>query len=403
LVNQHGLKKLTRKELNSRIIKLVLIFISCLLIASVSRGQFSAGPNDSINPGIPVTLTATYGQVGIPVTMGDDDVDGPFPIGFDFMFFGTVYNQFYIGANGWISFVPNVSSSGIREAFAVPSAANYNPKSCILGPFVDLLPKTSDSYIYYLTEGTAPNRQLVVMWCQTPLYWCQDSYATFQIILDEGTNIVENQIYSKPECIALNKATLGLQNGTGMIGFAVPGRNATFWSASREGWRYSPLSADSFAVAPIPYKLIPLVPGNKISYAWYEGSNLISSEQTVTVAPSQTTIYRATMTLCVGENFDTTVTVYVLPKIPTAFSPNGDGVNDEFRIIGLPPENITMYNIQIFDRWGHLVFTSTNILESWDGKINGQKCAEGLYAWAIYYEDNNKIKVSNKGTVMLIR
>ena len=235
------------------------------------------------------------------------------------------------------------------------------------------------------------------------MFHCLDLFATFQIILNEGSNTIDNQIFIKPECLELNTGTLGLQNETGMIGFAVPGRNATSWSAEKEGWRYSPMSADSFAIASIPYNLVPLVPGNKITYSWYEGSNFISNDQSITVAPSQTTIYRVTMTLCMGDQFDTTVTVVVLPKIPNAFSPNDDGVNDEFRIIGLPPENITKYNLQIFDRWGQVVFTSTNILESWNGKMNGQKCAEGLYCWTIYYEDNNKIKVSNKGAVMLIR
>ena len=381
----------------------VIFFLCFSLPSSLCVAQFSAGPNDTINPGVPVNLTATYGHVGIPISMGDDDVEGPFPIGFDFMFFGTVYNQFYVGANGWISFVPNVSSSGIRDVFAVPSAVLYNPKNCILGPFVDLLPKTSDFYIYYLTVGESPNRKMVVMWCQTPMYWCQSLFSTFQIILCESGNLIENQIFRKPECLEQNKATLGIQNGTGLIGFAVPGRNATSWSAEREGWLYSPMSADSFAVSSVPYNLIPLVPGNKISYAWYEGSNFISNEQSITVAPSQTTVYRATMTLCVGEQFDTTVTVYVFPRIPNAFSPNDDNVNDEFRIVGLPPENITKYNIQVFNRWGQVVFSSTNILDSWDGKMNGQKCPAGLYAWAIYFEDNKKIKVSNKGTVMLIR
>jgi gliding motility-associated-like protein len=319
------------------------------------------------------------------------------------MFFGNVYSEFYIGANGWISFSPNASSAGIRAPFVVPSSVIYNPKNSILGPFMDLLPKVSDNFIFYLTIGDAPNRQLVVMWCQTALYHCQDRFSTFQIILREGTNLIENQILFKPECPDYNTATLGLQNAAGTIGFAVPGRNATAWSAQEEGWRYSPVSVDSFAVASIPYKLAPIVPGNKVNYTWYEGSTIIDNVQSIVVAPMQTTAYRAEMFLCDGEKFDTTVTVVVLPTIPNAFSPNDDGINDELRIIGLPPENITRYNLQVFNRWGQLVFTSTNILESWDGKMDGQKCPAGVYCWVIYWEDNKKTKVTNKGSVMLIR
>jgi gliding motility-associated-like protein len=385
----------------SRFITSILILL--YLSSSYCYAQFSAGPNDTINPGVPVILMASYGQIGIPISISDDGVEGPFPIGFNFLFFGSTYTQFWVGANGWISFSPNASSSGRRDVFAVPNFVNYNPKNCILGPLVDFSPVPSSSNIFYLTVGQPPNRELVVMWCQIPLYNCQNLYASFQIILHEGSSIIENQIFRKPDCPGFNTGTLGIQNGSGTIGFAVPNRNATSWSAEKEGWQYNPVSIDSFAITSIPYQLVPLVPGNKINYRWYEGENFISDEQSIIVAPSQTTTYRATMTLCLGEQFDTIVTVVVLPKIPNAFSPNDDGINDEFRIIGLPPENVTKYNLQIFNRWGQLVFTSTNILESWDGRMNGQKCLEGLYCWAIYYEENNKIKVSNKGSVMLIR
>ena len=71
-------------------------------------------------PGVPVTLTAIYGMIGDGVTISDDGVEGPFPIGFSFPFFGNNYTEFYIGANGWISFSPNPNAAGTREAFPVP-------------------------------------------------------------------------------------------------------------------------------------------------------------------------------------------------------------------------------------------------------------------------------------------
>jgi len=170
-----------------------------------------------INAGIPVTLKATYGLIGSGVTISDDGVEGPFPIGFPFSFFGDIYTEFYIGANGWISFLPNPNAAGTRQAFAVPNAADYNPKACILGPFQDLNPIISGSpYIFYRTTGDTLHHRLVVMWCQTPMYSCMDSVVTFQIILNEGPNTIENQILSKPSCDWLsNLATLGVQNATG--------------------------------------------------------------------------------------------------------------------------------------------------------------------------------------------
>jgi gliding motility-associated-like protein len=376
-----------------------------ILLALQCFSQFDAGPNDSINPGVPVTLTATYGDVGIGVNTDDDRIEGPFPIGFNFSFFGAVYTQFYIGANGWISFSPNPVANGTRQAFAVPNNAFGNPVNCILGPWQDLLPKPAGGpYIYYLTIGTAPNRQLVVMWCQTPMYSCITETETFQIVLFEGSNVIENHITNKPYCDWLgNLATLGVQNSTGFIGYAVPGRNATSWTASQEGWRYTPTSADSFQIASIPYNLKPILPGDKVFYSWYNGTEQIGSSQSITVSPNQTATYRAWITLCDGQQFTDSVTVVVIPYIPNAFTPNADGLNDKFRILGLPVENITKYNMIIYDRWGQTVFSTTDILDSWDGKFRGEVCPAGEYVWVIWYEDNKKTKFTNKGLIMLVR
>ena len=97
------------------------------------------------------------------------------------------------------------------------------------------------------------------------------------------------------------------------------------------------------------------------------------------------------------------MTVVVVPAMPDAFTPNGDGLNDNFKIFGVQPENITKFNFQIYNRWGQLIFYTNNILDGWDGTYKGGKCPPGVYVWVIYYEDNKKQKVSNKGRVTLVR
>jgi gliding motility-associated-like protein len=66
-------------------------------------------------------------------------------------------------------------------------------------------------------------------------------------------------------------------------------------------------------------------------------------------------------------------TAEAVPKailyIPSAFTPNGDGVNDKF---GVKAQNITDFNLLIFNRWGELVFESNNISDLWDGKYQGE-------------------------------
>jgi gliding motility-associated-like protein len=373
-----------------------------------SFAQLDAGPNDTINPGVPVTLTAVYGENAIGVTIQDDAIKGPLPIGFSFHFFGVSYDQFYIGANGWISFSPNANAAGTREAFAIPSAAPFVPKNSILCPFQDFQPDSLsplNPFIYYLTTGDAPNRQLVVMWCETPMYHCTDSLVTFQVVLHETTNVIENHISVKPTCPDWfnNHATMGVQNANGFIGFAVPGRNATSWRADHEGWRYTPTKVDSFAITSIPYNLRSITPGSKIQYIWYQGTDVIGTGQQITVSPKETTSYIAAVNLCDGEVFKDTVKVVVVPHIPNAFSPNSDGVNDKFRILGLPVENITNFNFQVYDRWGQMVFNTSDIEDAWDGTFKGRECPAAVYIWIIYYIDKNKAKISNKGTVTLVR
>ncbi|MFH1159802.1 MAG: gliding motility-associated C-terminal domain-containing protein [bacterium] len=389
--------------ITSHVLRLTSFF---LLLSPSSFAQFDAGPNDTINTGVPVTLTATYGLIGEGIAISDDGVEGPFPVGFSFSFFGNIYSQFYIGANGWISFSPNPNARGTRQPFAVPNSADYNPKNCILGPFQDLNPiETGSPYIFYRTLGQDSNRRLVVMWCQTPMYECMDSLMTFQIVLNEGPNTIENHLMLKPSCFDWqgNQATQGVQNESGYIGYAVPGRNATSWLARQEGWRYTPTSIDSLQIAQIPYNLQPIVPGEKILYRWYRGSEQISSQQSIIVTPTQTTTYYVYCTLCDGQEFMDSVTIVVIPYIPNAFTPNGDGLNDVFRILGTPPENITEFHFQIFNRWGQVVFSTTNIEEPWDGTVKGKPSPEGVYVWAIYYKDDNKHTVTNKGTLTLIR
>jgi gliding motility-associated-like protein len=386
-----------------------------LFVTPGARTQFSAGVDDTINPGVPVTLHASYGLLANEVTLTDDGVEGPFPIGFPFTFYDEVYTEFYIGANGWISFSGLDQNCNIRDAFRVPgtSVQTFMPKICILGPFQNFNPVVAGGpYVFYRTIGNAPDRKLVVMWCQVPMNWCELKTATFQIVLNEpGTqplSTIESHLMVKPECFEhdSNRATMGIQNAYKVLGISVPGRNATSWSVpqgSPEGWRYSPVNQDVYDVTPIPFRFQPITPGNKISYRWYLGDEFLSDQQELVVAPGETTTYIAKCTLCNGQEFTDSVTIYVIPWIPNAFTPNGDGLNDEFRILGLPPENITYFNFQVYNRWGQMVFTSTDILQGWDGKLKGEYCPEGYYTWVIFYEDRKKTKTTNKGSVMLLR
>lgn len=90
--------------------------------------------------------------------------------------------------------------------------------------------------------------------------------------------------------------------------------------------------------------------------------------------------------------------------VPNAFTPDFDGVNDEFTIVHSC--DLVSFEIQIFNRWGALVFESNNIEQSWNGSFNGEAAPQGVYTyrlsykWDVYGEEHSESKT---GTLTLIR
>lgn len=87
--------------------------------------------------------------------------------------------------------------------------------------------------------------------------------------------------------------------------------------------------------------------------------------------------------------------------VPTGFSPNGDGQNDIFRPL---PVGITELEFfRVFDRWGKLMYSTTEYLQGWDGNYDGKPAAIGTYVWVVQGKNVNSETVIRKGTVTLIR
>lgn len=84
----------------------------------------------------------------------------------------------------------------------------------------------------------------------------------------------------------------------------------------------------------------------------------------------------------------------------TAFTPNGDGINDIFEIKGT---FFQQFSIRIFNRWGKEVFMSQSIDQSWDGFAKGQPVPEGVYAFIVGFEDFAGNVLQKSGTVTVIR
>ncbi len=93
----------------------------------------------------------------------------------------------------------------------------------------------------------------------------------------------------------------------------------------------------------------------------------------------------------------------LLSHVPTAFSPDEDGVNEEFRPIFSTP-NINRYELLIFDRWGEQIFRSTDPNEGWNGLYLGLPAQNDVYVFRLKFALNTEAKLRNVfGKVMLLR
>jgi gliding motility-associated-like protein len=86
---------------------------------------------------------------------------------------------------------------------------------------------------------------------------------------------------------------------------------------------------------------------------------------------------------------------------PTAFTPNGDGRNDI--LVPLGTRNVKTMSFEIWNRWGQLIFSSTDPTKGWDGNYQGSPSQTGVYAYLIKYTATSGIEKIIKGNVTLIR
>ena len=144
-------------------------------------------------------------------------------------------------------------------------------------------------------------------------------------------------------------------------------------------------------------------PGEFVSYLWQDGSTAsqftFSTQGTFWVEVIDSIGCLQSDTLRVEEGCP----VYVY--IPSAFSPNGDGLNDVFGVVG---DQFESFSLEIYDRWGQKVYSTQQPRGRWDGSLpNGNQAPEGIYTWLILFsglsEEGSPFTQKKVGTLTLIR
>ena len=280
----------------------------CPAVSAGNPVQLPCGTNCTTLTATPfqVGSTTSYGVSAIPYTpfsfnagtsvpLGQDDYWGSvINLPFNFCFFGHVYNQAVVGANGIVTFntyrATQYNPWSLTAVNPIPDSSPIDSAftNCIMCPYQDIDPALGGA-VYYQIIGTAPCRILVVSYYQVPMFNlsdCPNNNCTCQMAIYETTNAIEIYIHAKQACSAWNGGLSieGIMDSTGSSAFTVPGRNLSVWSATDDAWRFTPNG--------------PSI----VNVSWYKGNTQISTDSTVQVCPSQATTYtaKAVYTPCAG-------------------------------------------------------------------------------------------------------
>lgn len=144
------------------------------------------------------------------------------------------------------------------------------------------------------------------------------------------------------------------------------------------------------------------------TYSWTNSLGEIFAGESITTSPTETASYILSTINAFNCSSIDSIMVFVNPitevliQLPTAFSPNADGVNDIFRIANY--EDFDSYVLRVYNRWGELIFDNKGYNVSWDGTFQGIKQNIGAYAFYIEAQPISGAPVMKiSGNVTLIR
>ncbi len=148
---------------------------------------------------------------------------------------------------------------------------------------------------------------------------------------------------------------------------------------------------------------------NASNYSWYINDTYTSNLTDYAHQFMEEGNYNITLIALNSPNCmdSTNMIINILPDfriyVPNAFTPDNDGINDQFEIVFDWDYEIDM-EVSIFNKWGELIFEGSSTNSIWDGTYNGVSCEQGSYIWKVEYIHQGSIVPNTlTGHVMLIR
>jgi len=419
----------------------------------------SSSANAIINsvPGAPTAPTAgTVTQPTCAVPTGSIDVDSPLGANYTYSIDGVTFQSstLFSGLNpGNYTITVTDNTSGCSSVSA--SAVTIDP---VAGAPVVTLVSSTDVSCFGDTDGSL---EISVSGGQAPYSysWTPNvgsgailtnlSAGSYSVIVtdDLGCSTTESFTIGSPNALAVNGIATDVDcAGTdGSITTAVSGGTSAYsylWTPNGEitsgltglaAGNYGVTVTDdngctvtdNFVISTSGTLLVDIDPdyalieaGETIqltasggdSYTWTPASGLSCTDCPNPIAsPDETTVYYVTATAangCVGGD---TVMIEILQDcgelfVPNIFSPNGTGpaANNTLCVFGTPA-CIKELNFAVYNRWGEMIFETTDILECWDGTYKGKLMNSGIYVYklnAVLYDDT---VIEQSGNTTLVR
>jgi gliding motility-associated-like protein len=147
------------------------------------------------------------------------------------------------------------------------------------------------------------------------------------------------------------------------------------------------------------------ITGTLVDFFWSPATFIDDIHKvTPTVYPTEDAVYTLTANSTVGcgaGSSSAKIKVFRDIFIPNAFTPNEDGRNDKFQVIAA--NNYKQFRLLIFNKWGKVLYSSSNINSYWDGRYKSELQATGAYVYYVEMRTASNKKIIRKGTVMLLR
>jgi gliding motility-associated-like protein len=341
----------------------------------------------------------------------------------------TVHQPLSVTGTGTASICPGDQTTLSASSTGGNGTYNYTwLPGPITGSTVNVSPSTTTTYTVVVTDGcTTPPDSAYVTVTVLPLpvvSFTSDVTSGCEPLCVNFTNTTPNTAsvawnFSNAASTQLVSNNCFQVAGSYSVGLTITDNNGCVNTLSQPNYiTVHPNPVADFTFGPQPTTVLSAEisfqdasAGIINAWEWHFGdiSDSQSSLQNPQFTYSDSGLYQVTLivTTVYGCTDQVMYTVEIRPDfafyMPTAFTPNGDGLNDTFgpKGMGVDDEN---FELMIFDRWGNMVFHTTQWMKNWDGRVNNQDIVlEDVFVWKAVFSDQYGTKHQYMGHVAIVK